>query len=254
MLTGRANRSRIVRISNHSGKNLCFSYCFNYWLSSCVTLPDSGYSRNLPCVTNCSNIVLTEAQRAQVNMRTLNTTRPTYLSFDDAQDMYPTLWTICPVSFFLVLLTCGHASWTGNIEYWDHINGGSPFFMTKKADHRDKGVAKMSDLRAKVKQWNAYTSLNTFAFPKIQNRSGTWSINRNQQLLGRTFHCPTYSGRNPGSPGSPGRNARIPGGFLVPYQDSHWIPGGVLVLPTRIPGTSYQDSWYFLSGFLVESW
>ena len=107
-----------------------------------------------------------EAQRAQVNMRTLNTTRSTYLSFDDAQDTYPTLRIICPASFFL--FTCGRASWTGNIEYWDHINGGSPFFMIKKADHRDKGVAKMSDLRAKVKQWNAYTSLNTFSLHDVE--------------------------------------------------------------------------------------
>jgi len=48
----------------------------------------------------------------------------------------------------------------------------------------------------------------------------------------RTFHCPTYSGRNPGSPA---RTARIPPGFLVESwqedQDSGWIPG----LPTRTP-------------------
>ena len=73
-----------------------------------------------------------------------------------------------------------------------------------------------------------------------------------------------YSGRNPGSPGSPGRNARIPGGFLVEsctsYQDSWWSPGGVLVLSTRIPGgflvdsgpgRVLVDSWYFLPGFLI---
>ena len=51
----------------------------------------------------------------------------------------------------------------------------------------------------------------------------------NRQFL-RTFHCPMYSWRIPGSPGC------IPG-FLV---DSWWIPGGVLVeswyFPTRIPG------------------
>src|SRR6266511_2312604 len=70
-------------------------------------------------------------------------------------------------------------------------------------------------------------------------------------IISRTFPCPTYSWRIPGSSGP------IPG-FLV---DSWYIPGsipGFLVhswyLSTRIPGAFLVHSWYILGAFLVYSW
>ena len=81
-----------------------------------------------------------------------------------------------------------------------------------------------------------------------------------QDTLGqvdRTFHCPTYSGRNPGSPA---RKTRNPPGILAEswqdyqdYQESWWSPGrntrntrnpgGVLPGLPGLPGI-HKDSWY----------
>src|SRR6266540_5547298 len=66
---------------------------------------------------------------------------------------------------------------------------------------------------------------------------GLWTCSQLAVLpKNRTFHCPTYSWRIPGSSGP------IPG-FLV----HSWY------LPIRIPGAFLVHSWYFLPGFLVHS-
>src|SRR6266511_2441510 len=113
------------------------------------------------------------------------------------------------------------------------VGNGNPHLMVRVREGWC-GVARWSQGEQKTTDTKTHPTMSVFSC----------------SIRSRTFHCPTYSWRIPGSSG-PIR------GFLVYSWFYTRIPCTFLVhswyLPTRIPGAFLVHSWYFLPGFLVHS-